>query len=160
MDREQRVREARQKAMKKLLARDRSERELRKLLEGEGFDSGETEEAVAYVKSFGYLNDRRYAENYILSAGRKKSRAALRSFLQEKGVAAEIVEAAVAELPEDESGLIRELLEKKAGPPHVMEDRECRRVFAYLARRGFASGDIWREIRRYAGAAGREEPLF
>ncbi len=157
MDREQRQKAAKQLAMKKLLVRDRSEAELRKLLEQEGFDGEETEEAVSYVKSFGYVNDRRYAENYVMSAGRKKSRTALRSFLQEKGVSREDAEAALAELPAEEGPLIRSLLEKRAGKPHEMEDREKRKLFAYLARRGFAPGDIWTELRNYIREAEAEE---
>lgn len=99
---DRRAGEARKKALKKLLVRDRSEKELREILRREGFQEAETEDAVEYVKSFGYVNDRRYAENYVMSAGRKKSRSALRSFLLEKGISEEDTEAALAELPGDE----------------------------------------------------------
>ena len=60
---DRRAGEARKKALKKLLVRDRSEKELREILRREGFQEAETEDAVEYVKSFGYVNDRRYAEN-------------------------------------------------------------------------------------------------
>ncbi len=149
MDREQRIRAAKQRAMRKLLARDRSQQELEGLLKKEGFGEEEIREALSYVKSFGYVNDRRYAENYVMSAGRKKSRTALRSFLRDKGISSEDTEAALASLPEEEGPLIRELLEKKAGPPHKLEDKELRRFFAYLARRGFSIGDIRRELLDY-----------
>lgn len=154
MDVGQRIRQARQKALKKLAVRDRSEKELRELLMREGFSESETEDAVEYARSFGYVNDRRYAENYVMSAGRKKSRAALRSFLLEKGIPAEYTEEALAEFAEDESGLIRELIRKKSGPPHAMEEAELRRVYAYLARRGFSSGDIWRELKNFQETEG------
>lgn len=146
--------------MRKLLARDRSEWELGKLLERDGFDPEEREAALSYVKSFGYVNDRRYAENYVMSAGSRKSRAALRSFLQEKGVSREDAEAALRELPEDEGPLIRELLEKKAGAPHAMDDRERRCVFAYLGRRGFGAADIRREMKRYEREAPEGDTSF
>ena len=106
------------------------------------------------MKSFGYVNDRRYAENYVMSAGRKKSRSALRSFLLEKGISEEDTEAALAELPVDEGELIRELLGKKAGEPRKMDEKELRRVFGYLARRGFSPGDIWRELKNFQDSAG------
>jgi regulatory protein len=152
---EGRSKEAMRKAMHLLMNRDRSEQELRDRLAQAGFEEPETEEALAYVKSYGYVNDRRYAENYVISAGGKKSRRMLRSFLEEKGVADDLIEAALDQLPEDETELVTGLLLKKAGPPHSMDEKELRRVFAYLARKGFTSSDIWRALREYqAGGLG------
>ncbi len=152
---EKRGKEAVRKAMQLLMARDRSEQELRGRLSQAGFEPEATEEALDYVKSYGYVNDRRYAENYVISAGSKKSRRMLRAFLEEKGIAEEEIEEALAKLPEDETQLVADLLVKKAGPPHPMEEKELRRVFAYLARKGFPSADIWRVLREYQ-AEGRE----
>ena len=150
MDREEsREKEAIRKAMRLLVSRDRSEQELRERLAREGYDPEAAEAAIDYVKSYGYVNDRRYAENYVMSAGSKKSRAALRSFLQEKGIAGEEIESALEELPGDETELIGQLLVKKAGQPHKMEEKELRRALGYLARKGFSSGDIWKVIREY-----------
>ena len=71
-----RAKEAVRRAMRLLMSRDRSERELLERLGREGFGPEETGTALEYVKSYGYVNDRRYAENYVMSAGGKKSRAA------------------------------------------------------------------------------------
>ena len=150
MDREEsREKEAIRKAMRLLVSRDRSEQELRERLAREGYDPEAAEAAIDYVKSYGYVNDRRYAENYVMSAGSRKSRAALRSFLQDKGIAGEEIENALEELPGDETELIGQLLVKKAGQPHKMEEKELRRALGYLARKGFSSGDIWKVIREY-----------
>ena len=146
---ENRSGEAIKKAMRLLVSKSRSERELRERLQREGYSEEETEAALEYVKSYGYVNDRRYAENYIMSAGAKKSRAALRSFLADKGIAEELIEHALTEVPTDERDLIRELLYRKAGEPHKMEEKELRRVYGYLARRGFSAGDIRHVLREY-----------
>ena len=146
---ESREKEAIRKAMRLLVSRDRSEQELRERLAREGYDPEAAEAAIDYVKSYGYVNDRRYAENYVMSAGSRKSRAALRSFLQDKGIAGEEIENALEELPGDETELIGQLLVKKAGQPHKMEEKELRRALGYLARKGFSSGDIWKVIREY-----------
>ena len=84
-----------------------------------------------------------------MSAGSRKSRAALRSFLQDTGIAGEEIENALEELPGDETELIGQLLVKKAGQPHKMEEKELRRALGCLARKGFSSGDIWKVIREY-----------
>ena len=141
--------EAIRKAMRLLISRDRSERELRERLHREGFSEEAADAALEYVKSFGYVNDGRYAENYVMSAGGKKSRAALRSFLLEKGIEESLIGAALSEVPEDEKDLIRELLQRRAGPPHRMDERELRRMYGYLARRGFSAGDVRHVLREY-----------
>ena len=53
-------------AMQLLLCRQRTEKELRHRLQEKGFSEEAEEEAIAYVRSFGYLNDR----NYDVQTGR------------------------------------------------------------------------------------------
>ena len=148
-----RAKEAVRRAMRLLMSRDRSERELLERLGREGFGPEETGTALEYVKSYGYVNDRRYAENYVMSAGGKKSRAALRSFLLDKGIREELIEEALTLAAGDESVLIRRLLLKRAGQPHKLEDKELRRLYGYLARRGFSAGDIRHALRDYQDEA-------
>ena len=62
---EEQLRQAKLKALRLLERMGRTEAQLReKLLQAE-FDSEMVEKAIAYVKSFGYINDERYVRNYI-----------------------------------------------------------------------------------------------
>lgn len=137
------------KAMNLLLYKDRSEKELRDRLAKEEFEPEQIRDAIEYVRSFGYLNDRRYAENYVASFAGKKSRRIIRAELEQKGVDEVLIDRALEEIPEDETGQIMELLRKKAGGPHRMDDREKRRVVGFLSRRGYSGSDIWKVIREY-----------
>ena len=136
--------------MELLLYRSRTESELRKKLLEREYSEEETEDAIEYVRSFGYLNDSAYAEQYVISRGSTKGRAALKRELRSKGVSEETIEEALTELPEDDTETILALIEKRAGPPHVMDEREYRRVFGYLARRGFSGSGIHRALKAYA----------
>ena len=142
-------RDPRKKAMDLLLYRDRTEKELRERLLEAGFDEKEAEKGISYVASFGYLNDRRYAENYVFGMQGRKSRCQIRRELEEKGVAEETVENALSEIPENATEQIYALLCKRAGEPHQLQERELRRLFGYLARRGFRTGDIWSAVRMF-----------
>ena len=51
--------QAKKKAMDLLLHNDRTEAELRERLLRKEFDADSVEDAVAYVKSFGYIDDER-----------------------------------------------------------------------------------------------------
>ena len=74
------------KAMQLLLNRQRTEKELRRMLLDKQFSPEAADAAIVYVSSFGYLNDRHYAEVYLHSMSGKKSRSMIRRELLEKGV--------------------------------------------------------------------------
>ncbi len=137
------------KAMDILLYRDRSKAELTGRLREAGLGETAVEAAVAYVASYGYLNDRRFAETYASVRADRMGRAAIERELQQKGVAEDIIHEVLEEAGGDDAETAYELLQKKAGEPHHLEDPELRKLFAFLARRGFSSPDIWRAIRRY-----------
>ena len=141
--------EAIRKAMNLLLYRSRSERELRdRLLQAE-FSEEATETAIAYVKSFGYVNDARFAEQYCISESGRKSRACLRMELQKKGIADDLISCALDALETDESELVAALLEKRYGQPHRMDEAEQRKAYGYLGRRGFSASVIRTALRTY-----------
>ena len=56
---------ARKKAMRLLEHMDRTEKGLTDKLRQAEFSQEAVEDAIAYVKSYGYINDARYARTYI-----------------------------------------------------------------------------------------------
>ena len=137
------------KAMNLLLYRPRSEMELQDKLREAGFEDESVSHAMSYVRSFGYLNDRRFAENYVLTYQHKKSRMVLKMDLRAKGVDEIYIENALEAIPVDEKQIMMELLLKKSGHPHRLDDKEYRRCSAFLARKGYAVSDIAQVIRSY-----------
>ena len=137
------------KAMQLLLYRQRSEKELRQKLAEKEFSPQAADAAVAYVSSYGYLDDRKFAEVYLHSMQGKKSRSMICRELREKGISEIYIEEAFAEEPDREEEIVYGLICKKAGEPHKMEEKELRRTVAYLARKGFPSSVIWKQIYRY-----------
>ncbi|MDO4622465.1 MAG: regulatory protein RecX [Eubacteriales bacterium] len=145
------------RAMKLLLFKPRTTRELEDRLREEEFDEDDIAAAVAYCRSFGYVNDARYAENYVVSMKERKSHAMIRRELEGKGLDSSLIEAAFDEVPFEESDLAYDLVRKKCGSPHHMEEKELRRTFNFLARKGISSGTIWGAIRRYQNEAPFED---
>lgn len=145
------------RAMKILLYKQRSEQELRQKLQEEGFEADAIDLAVEYCASFGYVNDRKYAENYLLSYRNRKSARVIRSELEQRGVASAVIDEAFEEHPYEEREIADELVRKKAGVPHRLDDRELRRTYGYLARKGFSSSVIWGAIHRYQEEAAGED---
>lgn len=144
---EEEQKKARLKAMRLLEHMDRTEKGLTDRLKQEGFSGEAVQDAMDYVKSFGYINDARYAQHYISYRLGIKSKQRILQELALKGIDRETAllaweEAAELEEP-DEKALLRRTIEKKYAPGTALDDKEMRRLYGYLARRGFRSGDIF-----------------
>ena len=102
---------ARRKAMLLLEHMDRTEKGLSDRLRQAGFSAEATEDAMNYVRSYGYLNDYRYAMNYISFRMGTKSRQKILQELSGKGIDRETALAAweeAAEIEEpDELAILR-----------------------------------------------------
>ena len=124
-----------EKAMDLLLFKARSEYELRSKLKEKEYSDEEIDEAIKYVSSFGYLNDRKYAEQFVLSNSSKKSISSIRYELKQKHIDDDIIDEVLMDVETDEEDIVYELILKKAGEPHVPDEKEERRLFGFCARR-------------------------
>lgn len=138
------IKRAKLRAMHLLNAMDRTEEQLRqKLLEG-GYGRQAAEEALAYVKSYGYINDNAYVRRFIESKKSGKSRKEIYALLMKKGLPKEQIEEALEEVygGEDALAAIRKLADKKHFVAERATEEEKRRMYAYLMRKGFRYEDV------------------
>ena len=98
-DMEQQQKEVRKKALKLLEHMDRTEKGLYDRLLRAGFSEALAADAVAYVKDYGYVNDARYATNYIMYKIHDKSRQKIFQELQQKGIDRQTIQSAWDETP-------------------------------------------------------------
>ena len=146
-DREWMLKKARRRAMYLLQRMDRTEENLRqKLLNS--YPPDVAEEALEYVKSYGYVDDERYARNYLAYRIQSKSRQKLFLELYQKGVARQTVEDAWAEVSAlesvDEKEILRRQICRKYESGTKLDEKEMRRLYGFLARKGFR----WEDIRQ------------
>lgn len=143
---------AKHRALYLLERADRTEQELRSKLE-KTYEPEIVEEAIAYVRQYHYIDDKRYAANYLGSRGKLKSRRQVeQELLYKKGVAKDVLEEVFSEAePQDERAMIRRWMEKKRMDPQTATREELRKFYLFLARRGFQSEDILHELRRQNG---------
>ena len=138
------LKRAKLRAMHLLNDMDRTESQLRtKLLNGD-YPADIVDEAIAYVKSFGYINDESYIRRFIESRKNSKSKKEIYALLMKKGVDMERVREILSEYysAEDSLNAIRDLLRKKRYDPKSATDQEMRKIYGYLARKGFGYEDI------------------
>ncbi len=94
-----------------------------------GFSAEATEDAMNYVRSYGYLNDYRYAMNYISFRMGNKSRQKILQELSGKELTARLPlqpGKRQAEIEEpDELAILRTTVEKKCQPGTALDERGC-----------------------------------
>lgn len=134
---------AKKRAVFLLERMDRTEHQLSEKLRSSGYPEVCVRDAVAYVKGYHYIDDLRYARHYIGYHQCCKSRQKLKLDLMRKGVSRNDIEQALEEaFDSDERIQIRKLLEKRQYNFADSDEKEQRRTYQFLMRRGYQSSDI------------------
>lgn len=148
------------RALRMLALRPRASAELRRSLVRKGEPSEHVDATIDRLTRAGLLDDGAFARQFARSrsAGTGASRRRIQQELNRRGVARAVTDAAIAEVYEDEAIDEGEVAERAArkklrslgGLDPVVRNR---RLFAFLARRGYDSRDIRRAIATVTGDA-------
>jgi regulatory protein len=129
--------------LRKLRGRSLSLAEARTALNSvEGIEASVVDEVVEKFVDLGYLDDEAFAEQLALSATERRGqgRRAVAQTLRKRGIPREVVDAALAELPDDDAERALEFARSKArGVGGKDYDASLRRLAGQLARRGYPS---------------------
>ncbi|RZT01230.1 regulatory protein RecX [Cuneatibacter caecimuris] len=149
---------AKLRSMNLLKRADQTEAGLRRKLK-EGFYPQECiEEAVAYVRSYHYIDDERYARQYLEIYGKRKSKKQLRQELQQKGISRELLEQAFEEVRPDETSALELLARKRCRGKNLEDPGEYQKQLRYLLSKGYHYEQAAGQLK--ALRDGGEEPLF
>lgn len=143
------IKRARNRALRYLSYRDRSEREMRTYLTDKDFSQPTIDQTVAYLKNLSYIDDPRFARQWgrMRIEGKQFGKFRLQQELRQKGLNAELIEDTLQELygAVDEVDLARTSVEKKMkGWQHLDKTKQKRRLAQFLQRRGFSGDTIYR----------------
>lgn len=138
---------AKLRSMNLLQSRDYTRRQLADKLEQGDYPQECIEEAIAYVESYGYIDDKRYARDFIEYHLSSRSRTRMETDLMRKGINKEIIREAFDELAgsgveQDELAMACDLLRKKKYCADTATRQEQQKMYGFLYRRGFRSDII------------------
>lgn len=139
------IKRAKLRAMHLLSDMGRTESQLRTKLKQGGYPDEAVEEAIRYVKSFGYINDAEYVRSFIDSRKEKKSKKEIYAALKQKGVDSDIIEQVFEEMDygeEDSRQAIEALMRKRNYNPDSADLKEKQKLMGYLMRKGFRYDDV------------------
>lgn len=139
---------ARLRGMNLLQKTDRTESDLRTKLRDGGYPDIVIDDAIEYLKSFKYIDDERYAANFVNYKRNSLSKREIARKLREKGIADPIIENVLMEFSaDDELELIKKLMIKKCPDLINIEYNEKIKLFSYLYRKGYTMDNIERAFR-------------
>jgi regulatory protein len=141
------------RALNLLALRARSATELQRSLIRRGEPPDQVETAIQRLLRAGFLDDASFARQFtrsrVLGAGLSRRR--LSTELARRGVARQIADAAIEDVfgeeSVDEAGTLERVARKKLKMlARLDQPTQRRRLYAYLARRGYDSDDIGRVV--------------
>ncbi len=142
---------AKLRCMNLLQSRDYTEKQLEEKLRQGEYPAQCIDEAVSYVKSYGYINDRNYAKTYIEYHIEDRSKARIETDLLRKGISKELIRDVFEELKEsgieqNETDMISALLQKKGYQAGNATVDERQKMYGFLFRKGFSADAITKAL--------------
>ena len=140
-------------ALRLLAARDYTVSAIGRKLQAKGFQPDAVQTALERLQSERLLDDRRYGERFVqtaLESGRYAGYR-LRQELLRRGVPKELLSELLDDRSEpfDEEHLAYTVASRRYPAFSGRQDAaQCRRIAAFLQRRGFSSGVVWNVIRK------------
>ena len=142
------------RALDMLEARARGSEELRRLLVRKGEPPADVDAAIARLQANGLLDDATYARQFARSKllGAGLSRRRLQQELSRRGVdrelSADAIDAVFTDEAVDDATTIERVAQKKLRTLSKLDAAtQRRRLYAFLARRGYDADDIQRALR-------------
>ncbi len=135
------IKRARERMLYLLKDSDKTEKQIREKLEAGYYPKTAIEAAVAFGKKYHYIDDIRYAENFIRGKGQQLSRKELEYKLQQRGIGKEMYQSLYEELEEDgtqEDAALERLIQKKNVNFSEITPEEKQKLYAYFIRKGFS----------------------
>ncbi len=142
------------RAMNLLQKKDYTERQLRDKLSEGLYQPELIDDAIGYVKMYKYLDDDRYARDYITYHMSTRSKNRIIQDLITKGISKEKLMPIMNQLYLQEDGdieleQVKALLEKKHYDQYMTDFKEKQKIMAFLMRRGFQMSTIKRAMNCY-----------
>lgn len=141
-----------EKALSILKFMDRCEQELRRKLSKEDYQEDIIDRVIEYVKHYGYLNDERFATNFVRARKNRKSKLIIKNELQQKGISKDIIDIVLVmeyeaeDIEDSEIIAIRKAIAKRTKAPGELSSKERQKLIASLYRKGFALDKIEKGI--------------
>lgn len=140
---------ARERALHLLKDMDKTEHEISEKLRMGFYPKEIIENTIAYLKSYHYIDDYRFALQYTQQKKSKLSYRQLVQKLTQKGISREILNQILDEKEDGELEALDKLLRRKNIDFSVISREEKQKLYTYFIRRGFSYENIVKKINEF-----------
>ncbi|MCR5626248.1 MAG: recombination regulator RecX [Lachnospiraceae bacterium] len=126
---------------------DKTESEIRDKLKDEMYPPDVIDKALEAAKKGRYVDDERYAHQYVYEKTKGKSRRMVSYQLAGKGVPEELIQKALEDIPDNEEELIKKQILKKHLHLSELTYEDRQKLLSGLCRKGFDTDKCIRVLR-------------
>lgn len=128
---------------------DKTEHELKIKLKSSYYPEYIVDEVTEFLKNYDYINDYRYASNYIRAKKNSKSIRQIGHDLAAKGISRDIISDIMQNREADSREVIERILKQRKFDLDSHSEKECSRQIRYLMGKGFLYEEIAAVIKEY-----------
>lgn len=140
------LKKGKNKAMSYLARGQQSEHMIRTKLKHAGYSEKISNQIITFLKSYCYLDDKAYAENYVECHNKEKSRKQMELYLLQKGISKDIIEYALADFDGKEA--LNRLLQRKMAVCNMADEKVKNRIMNSFMRKGYSYYEIKNAMER------------
>jgi len=142
------VKRAKKRALHLLEKMNRTESNLHQKLREGFYPLDVIESCLVDLKSYGYIDDTRYADVFVSSRAHKKSKRELVAQLRQKGIDRNTIATTLDKFYQEhsEEEAIQQIIAKRRYDPATSTPIEKNKLYSYLARKGFSYDAIQRSF--------------
>ena len=140
---------ARERSLFLLKDMDKTEKQIRDKLKLGDYPEDIINNAIEFLKKYGYVDDIRYAKLYISSKQNSKSIKQIELELYKKGVNKENVSKVLLEMDLSNEEALNKLIEKIIKKYYLNDKTQYNKMCRYLLGKGFSYGEIQEALFKY-----------
>ncbi|RHR36648.1 regulatory protein RecX [Eubacterium sp. AF19-12LB] len=140
---------ARERSLFLLKDMDKTEKQIRDKLKLGDYPEDIINNAIEFLKKYGYVDDIRYAKLYISSKQNSKSIKQIKLELYKKGVNKENVSKVLLEMDLSNEEALNKLIEKIIKKYDLNDKTQYNKMCRYLLGKGFSYGEIQEALFKY-----------
>ena len=130
--------QAKEYALRSLTCLEQSEFQIRQKLSRKKFRDETIEEVLRFLKQYDFINDRRYAEQYVASHCQRMNRRKLLDKLYAKGIRSAEIDEYLELYQYDEEQLLKKAVEKYIITHDMTREKQLDKCMMYFRQKGYS----------------------
>lgn len=126
---------------------DKTRYEVLQKLKQSGYNEDIIKQTLDYIDSYNYLDDKKYAKQYVQYKKEEKSKKEIENYLLRKGLSKDLIKEALEKEYDSEEIAIVKVIHNRTKGRDTITDKEKQKIISNLIRKGFKYDLIKKHIK-------------